>query len=154
MFHAAVDPARSSNRPIRYIGVVTYVTDISRAIESGIRGRRRRRRVSRPVGDRCELKWHRGLELCISNDFAKLSRPRNVNESTITSAAGSCDVADRAFPRPRDRKRIDRVPISKSLVRPSRSLPRFRRHLRRHCEIMSIAMQRKYRKSISDNCNN
>lgn len=43
--------------------------------------------MSRPVWDRCELKWHRRLELCISNDCAKLSHPVYAEWTTIAAAA-------------------------------------------------------------------
>lgn len=131
-----------SNRPIRYIGAVTIRNRyFAIACESECI---RRRCVSRPIGDRCELKWHRGLELCISNDFAKLSHPRNKRTDYHLSRArvtwptersrdlviGKGSIVCRFQNRWRDRVR---------------SLRHFRWHLRRHCEVMSIAMQRKYR---------
>lgn len=112
----------SSNRPIRYIGaLLTYVTDILRsrarvALDTTAC-------VSRPVGDRCKLKWHRGLELCISNDFAKLSHPRNVNESTITSAA----LVWRGWPSvpATSRSEKDRSCVDFKIARATESLARY-----------------------------
>lgn len=72
---AAVDP-REQSRLIRHVARAGAddVTDISRHRDI-TRGTAEYRPDGARVTPGSRLKWHRGLELCISNNFAKLSHP-------------------------------------------------------------------------------
>lgn len=88
--------------------------------------------MSRPVFQtRRELKWHRSLELCISNNFAKLSHPRNerTNERTKQLSRGRARVTwstersrDLAIGKGSIVCRFQNRPCDRAIVRASRSL--------------------------------
>lgn len=124
---AAVDP---SNRLIRCIDAVPRRRNRPFLVRVRMLLDGRGARVT-PGLRRCEPKWHRGLELCIYlTTWRNFHIPFTRNERADYLAgprARSCDVVDRAFPRPRDRKRIDRADFRVGRVRSARLARYFRR---------------------------